>query len=70
MCARKKGEILVPWQSKEFDILKRYHSKGMSYLKSKLPNRSEIAIRVKCCNLNLSIGNKSQEVVERLYMVM
>jgi len=66
-----KGTKLVFWTARELRLLEKYCSKGMAYLMKVLPNRTEQAIRVKCCYMGLTIGDSTtQEVIERLYMVV
>lgn len=66
---RRKGVVLKHWSEKDIDILKKYHKKGINFLMKKLPDRSEQAIRTKCCYLKLLTSANSQIVTERLFMV-
>lgn len=57
------------WTLQEVQLLKQHSSKGIDYMLKILPNRSEQAIRVKCCYMKLDLDNV-EKIYERLYMVV
>ena len=61
--------VCKKWSEEEKDILREHSIRGIEFLANKLPDRSEQAIRTKCCYMGLYLDD-IELITEKFYMVV